>query len=57
MKTFALHIKVELHYTFKKKQKQNKNKTKISKTHMLQSVKEQTLRMTLKVTMQQNTQK
>jgi hypothetical protein len=39
MKTFALHIKVELHHTFQKKQK----------TQMLQSVKEQTLRMTLKI--------
>ncbi len=48
MKTFALNIKVALHHTFK---------TKNSKIHMLQNVKEQTLRMTLKVTMQQNTQK
>lgn len=52
MKTFALHTKVELHHTFKTKKKKKK-----FKSHMLQSVKEQMLRMTPKVTMQQNTQK
>jgi len=53
MKTFALHIKVQLHHTFKTKQKENKN----FKNSHASKCEGANIKDDPKVTMQQNTQK